>query len=912
MCADIKKTVEIIFGGKNEMSGAVNEIIRDFKSFEKSIDGVATPLAGVAEQILGVSAAAAAMAVGGMAMAIKAAGEFGGSFKEITTLVKDTGAPIKKFEQDVLSYATGSGKSLEEINKAIYTTVSAGVDYTKSLDFVAAAEKLAVGGRSDLGDTTKLLVGTLNAYGAGTDQASKYSDIMFTTVNNGLTTMTELSASLSQVTGLAANAGMPFETLSAAIAALTANNVPTAQAITSIKAALQNIIKPTGEAEKMAAALGLQFNATALQTKGFDGVLRDAWKATGGSTEKMAELFGSVEALNAVLILASDKQGKFKNSLLAMKDASGATEIAYGKMAGGFSQVNAQLENSFKVTLITIGQQIMPEYLKIAGSFGAMFKGVKAGLDSGAFDPLFKYLDTVGKSISDWLNEVAKAFPEAFQRIDFASLVDAFRSFGDAIGGLFELGDDKPKAMAEAIQLVIDTSETLVTVTKGIGAVFAPLISTAQAVVTGFNSLDEKTKEMSGNIMGLALQYKLFGPVVTLVMQAVAADTEAGGNAAKMAFLALENGINAIKVAVLSLAVGFSNAALDMAQFLDYIPGYDASEDIKRTTDRVSVLAKLLDTSQNDLASSSMKLQDAWTGADSAAGTYTKTVKSVPTKVDTEFKVAPKLDPLATEKTQWDLAQAFFQKDKNAIVLYTKLQEEEVAAAKAKLAIAIPPVRDVSIITKADGGTIEKAYGMILEKFPDGSTRIVQAQATLDKIALDAATKKLEEAIPKEKQVEIQAKLDEAKIKGQAEIIQKAIEWKAKLDIANVEANAKKVEAAFKSIDNTITSTGTTLSSMMDSYATLVGAGKGGTSFAQQMIEEESKRRDEALKMQKELTAAQIAQMKAQTKAMESGQAMIQIDGKGLQPHLEAFMFEILAAIQVRANAEGQKFLVGL
>jgi hypothetical protein len=39
---------------------------------------------------------------------------------------------------------------------------------------------------------------------------------------------------------------------------------------------------------------------------------------------------------------------------------------------------------------------------------------------------------------------------------------------------------------------------------------------------------------------------------------------------------------------------------------------------------------------------------------------------------------------------------------------------------------------------------------------------------------------------------------------------------------------------------------------------------------------------------------------------------LIQIDGTGLQPHLEAFMFEILSAIQVRATAEGQKFLVGL
>jgi hypothetical protein len=45
---------------------------------------------------------------------------------------------------------------------------------------------------------------------------------------------------------------------------------------------------------------------------------------------------------------------------------------------------------------------------------------------------------------------------------------------------------------------------------------------------------------------------------------------------------------------------------------------------------------------------------------------------------------------------------------------------------------------------------------------------------------------------------------------------------------------------------------------------------------------------------------------------MQRGDAMIQIDGAGLQPHLEAFMFEILAAIQIRANAEGAAFLTGI
>jgi hypothetical protein len=64
--------------------------------------------------------------------------------------------------------------------------------------------------------------------------------------------------------------------------------------------------------------------------------------------------------------------------------------------------------------------------------------------------------------------------------------------------------------------------------------------------------------------------------------------------------------------------------------------------------------------------------------------------------------------------------------------------------------------------------------------------------------------------------------------------------------------------------------------------------------------------------MQKELVDAQVDNMNARTDAMRNGQAMIQIDGKGLQPQLEAFMFEILKAIQVRANAEGAQYLVGI
>ncbi|MGL1833037.1 hypothetical protein ACKVEX_05455 [Rhodocyclaceae bacterium SMB388] len=54
-----------------------------------------------------------------------------------------------------------------------------------------------------------------------------------------------------------------------------------------------------------------------------------------------------------------------------------------------------------------------------------------------------------------------------------------------------------------------------------------------------------------------------------------------------------------------------------------------------------------------------------------------------------------------------------------------------------------------------------------------------------------------------------------------------------------------------------------------------------------------------------------IKEIQARTEAMQRGDAMIQIDGAGLQPHLEAFMWEILRAIQVRVNQDGYEMLLG-
>ncbi|MCK9362147.1 MAG: phage tail tape measure protein [Syntrophales bacterium] len=891
--ADLKKTVEIIFGGKNELSQTIGAIEKDFSVLNSTVSSITSPLAGIADSVVKTDAALAALAIGGLAYAVKTAGEFNGKFGEISTLIKDSGAPIDQFRKDILDYSTSSVKSISDINQAIYNAISAGVDYKSSIAFVNEAEKLSVAGRAGLDATTKVLISTLNAYGESTNKAGKYSDIMFTTVRLGQTTLEELSSSLAMVTGLAATSNIPFETLSAAIAALTVAGLPTSQAITGIRQAIQNIIKPTAEAEKTAASLGLQFNDTALKTRGFEGVLNDAYKATGGNIGKMGELFGSVESLNAVMILGADKTGKFKDALKEMGDSAGATKIAYDKVAQEFDNINQRLANSFKVTLIEIGQKFMPEYGQIAGGLSDLMKGIKVGVDSGAFDPLFNYLDSVAGSIAIWLKGVAEAFPEALSALDFNGLIAALKDLGEAMGGyLGDLDITKADDLAAVLQLVVDIITGLINVTTGMVDAFRPFASTIVDFFTTMAKGGPETQETIGKILAFSKAIEGAGLGVVGAIMAIDEfgvsmrglfDTIAGGTTV------LWNGFEILLTAIKGMTIIVGGLFVNLLDNLTFgmLPGLDTMK--AKLTSWGETIGDSFVKNGTEAAAGLSRLGDGLMRLGSETGTSR----------DRVAELKRNLTELPSEKTT---------------SIKMKDMEETTAkvAAINKEITELPDLRTVGVKVLADGTSIEKANNMIIERFPDGRILLTNVGVEADAAGISKVQKTLDAAIPKDKQVDIQTKLDVEKIKGQADIIQKSIEWKAKLDIAQVEAAAKALEATFKSIDTSIVSTGDTLSAMLGSYVTALGQQKGGTGVIEQAIKDENDRRNETFELQKGLVMAEADNLKARTESMRSGNAMITINGAGLQPHLEAFMFEILSAIQVQATAEGQKFLVGI
>jgi TP901 family phage tail tape measure protein len=211
--------------------------------------------------------------------------------------------------------------------------------------------------------------------------------------------------------------------------------------------------------------------------------------------------------------------------------------------------------------------------------------------------------------------------------------------------------------------------------------------------------------------------------------------------------------------------------------------------------------------------------------------------------------------------------------------------------------------------------SIDAAGNYIDNKIPDEVT--TDAKAKADEPSVTTAGAKLD-AVANPRTSVIEPKVDElalAAIEGQFALMQSKVEWKAKLDIAEVEANAKIMEAAFSTLSTALQSSADIISSAFGAIGSLFGSDTvfKDSYFSQIMdvIYKELALRERAMNMTEDLINTQIEYMKARMKAMESGDGLITIDGAGLQPHLEAFMWEVLAAIQTRVNEEGHAMLFG-
>ena len=540
--------IDVIVNPSGATSGA-RRVRRELDGVENAADRVRASL---------VRAFAAIGTTAFLANAIRATTQFQTAIAEVSTLIDAAVFDINELEQAALDQASAFGQDPQRQARALYQIISSGAqDAAEATTILNAANRLAIGGVTDVAIAADGLSSILNAYGLAAQDAADVSDILFVAVREGRTTVQELSTTLGRVAPIAASAGVGFDELAASVAALTTGGISTAEAVTGVRAILAAIIRPTSEAAQFAESLGIEFNAAALEARGLTGVLDDVIQATGGSTDALAQLFTGVEALVPALALSGAAGENLDEILLQLEDRAGSTDAAFGQLEETFGfQLNRLIraaEASITALLIPALEAITPAIRFAADNIGILIDAIgtlaiilSARLALTAIPLAVAALAT--------LTAAAAANPFGAIVIGITLTISALSAFADEIvvtqGGLATLAD-VASATFEAILALADQ------VAAGFEQVFGGVLGALEGVFTGIELSFE-------GILRFAAQ--TFDALVGLAVGA--------GFAIVEAFRSVPAGIEAILVrgfnAISRQFTGFINNIIDG---LNVIPG---------------------------------------------------------------------------------------------------------------------------------------------------------------------------------------------------------------------------------------------------------------------------------------------------------------------------------------------------
>jgi len=324
-------------------------------------DKLSSGLLGIGKKIGGLGVKFAKFGIiGGAAIsgvAVKLSADFSKSLAEVSTLMTDvTEKDIKNMSKELRGLAGATGQGLGPLVKAKYDIVSAGFsDAASSAKLLNQAARLAVGGVTTAAAAADILTTALNAYGQTADEAADFSDILFTTVRLGKTTMNELAGSLGRVLPLAKASNLAFENVGAAMATITAAGLDTFEASTALRGAIKALAAPANEAKTAMQAAGIE-------VKRFDDgsidLVNTIKQFEGMDPDTLTNFIPDVRAGTAILSMANNVD-KLAQNIEGFADRTGAANTAFEKMSNEFSTKMAQFKNHMHSIMIEIGGVII-------------------------------------------------------------------------------------------------------------------------------------------------------------------------------------------------------------------------------------------------------------------------------------------------------------------------------------------------------------------------------------------------------------------------------------------------------------------------------------------------------------------------------------------------------------------------
>lgn len=902
---DLSKTIEIIFEAVDRTGDGLRSAGAGINTFADGVGRVTGPLAGITDTIIKVDAGVAAMGAAFAAVAVNETVKFQDSLYLVEKQLGDSGVSMDKAREDIENLATTYGINANNVAESLAGFLAAGYDYETAAKLVETSTRFMIAGDLDAVKATDILNASLAGFRVSSVDAAggaeKVGDILNKLADISSSRLLDpIADGFAMVSPIAKTAGLSMEETGAIVARLVDVFQSGEIAGTALSSGLNSLAAPSKEASEALDSIGVKTTDASGALRNSGDILKDLAGKWGTlteaqQTEAAAIIFGKDQAAKFQVVLGD--WAKIQDYLNQVIDkTSGAVGSMQREVEGKLELISTAVkiaDESWRQFLEHVGAKIVDagvsDFTKSVGLLGEAFKKV---VDGGGLDPLFASLKNQFSALDAMLAKVAQNLPEAFKGVNWEGLIDAQNELGKAFGRLFDgLDLTTVDGLKKAIQAVIDTGESLVRISAGIVDGLKPFIAGLASVVSNINDSDDSTKQWAGEILGLAKGIDAILPSIGTLGEGIGAlgtglQALAGISIVKwLGGLSEGAGVASTALGKLGLAGAVLAAGVEAKNLWEILAqappvlfnlkqaaenNADSQEKLKDKFKEVSESTGLSITSMKELDDA---LKNGLVRYDEATGKWVRAADAIK-------DVTASTDLLTKEQIDASLAAVNFSTDIEKAAVSTEKASAATETLKTGTGLAVNVIRDAA----GNVTGYAQAVGTLPEKLSDAAAKT------------DEATKKTESFMVKMEEIASNERI-------------KNIEAKVKLDVAQLETDAQRVESVFDSIDNAVTSTGNLLGEL---FGALVDASTWSQkNLIEEQIKKESNRRDAVLELQKQMTEAEVARIEEQTRALARGDALIQVDGTGLAPQLEAFMWEVLKSIRVKANASFQDYLLG-
>ena len=308
---------------------------------------------------------------------VKAFREFETRMAEISTILGSEQLPLMaRLTSGIENLSIAYGQATSDMSKGMYDILSAAFQAEDALNLLTTATKASIAGLSEIRTSVDIFTTVLNTYGLQVEQATNVSNILFQSVIRGKFQFQDLEQALGYVVPIAAQAGIAFGELMAALSTATRHGLHLDMTSRGLALAIQGIINPSVKATKAAAKYGIEMNGLALRVMGLHGwfaKLNEATKEYGKSI--LGELIPNMRSLRVAMVLAGDVGlAGFNQDLLELAKMGNATEIALRKIMNTSQFVSNQLTQQWEQVKREVGEDWDEVLLGVQGAIIGVVK----------------------------------------------------------------------------------------------------------------------------------------------------------------------------------------------------------------------------------------------------------------------------------------------------------------------------------------------------------------------------------------------------------------------------------------------------------------------------------------------------------------------------------------------------------